>query len=415
MTSKIRPRWNPTWWTEYSYLNGTRTSFGVGAAVREWTDTFNGTELPNHRQLIAVGQNATTIANGTVIEYNPPTGSAEIEVEYLDAGIKNRKLMKRTGAILGSASPFPAFFISGYNLVDCETQARIKFLQKYRGSRTAFQGGQFLGELHETLMMLKHPALALRRGIDDYYGAVKERARRVAKHKRRKVIADTYLEYAFGWSPLINDIQSAAKLVYDQPKTYLDVISAEVTQALTSVDFRSENATGGGPLVVRFTVKGIGGVSVRYKGAVNATMSQPPSLAEFTGVSLTNFAPTAWELIPYSFLVDYFSNIGNVIDTASLGTVYLSWGVRTERQFFEYTSSAFDLYYPLNTDSHERFIHKSVNASGGRSYQQNFFRSPVGSVEVGILDLTFKIPGIDESRKWLNIGALAAKRRLPFD
>jgi hypothetical protein len=144
-------------------------------------------------------------------------------------------------------------------------------------------------------------------------------------------------------------------------------------------------------------------------------MSQPPSLAEFTGVSLTNFAPTAWELIPYSFLVDYFSNIGNVIDTASLGTVYLSWGVRTERQFFEYTSSAFDLYYPLNTDSHERFIHKSVNASGGRSYQQNFFRSPVGSVEVGILDLTFKIPGIDESRKWLNIGALAAKRRLPFD
>lgn len=56
-------------------------------------------------------------------------------------------------------------------------------------------------------------------------------------------------------------------------------------------------------------------VHVRYTGAINisAGVNTQAEVMDRFGLNLKQFIPTAWELLPWSFLADYFSNIGNVL------------------------------------------------------------------------------------------------------
>jgi hypothetical protein len=258
--------------------------------------------------------------------------------------------------------------------------------------------------------MLKSPAHALRQSIDKYFRTVTKRARRTSRGRQNAVVRETYLEYSFGWKPLINDINDIAKLVSGANDTYLKEIEATATVPIESIS--SKVQSGMSSMTIWFNYKTLGQVMVRYKGAVSASFEKPPSLAEFTGFGLSNFVPTIWNLIPYSFLVDYFTNIGNVIDAASLGSVRLAWGCRSERKSFQYQLGAGDS--PFTNTPTTILIHKSVNLSGFHSEQSASTRSRVTSVSAGIADTQFRIPGVDQPWKWLNIGALASLRQLPF-
>jgi len=181
------------------------------------------------------------------------------------------------------------------------------------------------------------------------------------------------------------------------------VISAEASDLQSSVNSRRQDQFGSVLYWVDFVTKGV--VTARYKGAVTATVS-PPTFAEQAGFSLSNFLPTVWNLIPYSFLVDCFTNIGQVIDGASLGTVYLSWGCKTIRRVRsrDIARSNATCVNGLNPRAY-------ISASGGHSEWVVFQRSAVSAVTVGLSDLSFRVPGIG-STKWLNIAALAHLRTL---
>jgi hypothetical protein len=51
--------------------------------------------------------------------------------------------------------------------------------------------------------------------------------------------------------------------------------------------------------------------------------------ARLLGFSPYDFVPTIWELIPYSFVVDYFTNAGEVIESATALDVRYLWGQET--------------------------------------------------------------------------------------
>jgi hypothetical protein len=44
------------------------------------------------------------------------------------------------------------------------------------------------------------------------------------------------------------------------------------------------------------------------------------------GFSWESFVPTVWELVPYSFILDYFTNIGDVLSAGLLVQSHLAWG-----------------------------------------------------------------------------------------
>jgi hypothetical protein len=107
-----------------------------------------------------------------------------------------------------------------------------------------------------------------------------------------------------------------------------------------------------------------------------------------------------YNLIPYSFLVDYFTNIGDILAASCFGRVNLSWGCRTKRG-------------ERMVSGQTRVFSSSLSIVGSGSSSglftdsyTSFERNPVNYVTVGVSDFHFRVPGFD-SLKWANIAGLA--------
>jgi len=369
-----------------------------------------GSDLPNWRKIIASGGNATTVfSSNEYVLYRVPV-HADC---YIDKNPTNPFSPIITcdfwGDQQGDGIPSSAA-IPGSQYVLADTLAREQFLKKYRKARTAFQSGVFFGELRETIRMIKSPAKALREGINDYYRTVKKRLRREKRrHKLKEIVGNTWLEYAFGWRPLIRDVEDAVSLACASPDRYKQNIGTSTSLSHKTEPQRiSRSAPSIGYPYWYLLCQQENTVMIRYKGAAQASMGAPP-FPEQLGLSWSNVLPTVWELIPFSFLVDYFTNIGDVIEGISTGVVTLSWGMRQEKAtrsvFMTTQSDLKNLQLALGHKNLRTF----VTGAGVTGHRKEYVRIPIDHVALGHRDLRFEIPGAN-SLKWLNIAALATLR-----
>lgn len=118
----------------------------------------------------------------------------------------------------------------------------------------------------------------------------------VSRHWRNKTVENRYLEYTYGWSPMIGDIVTAFKELSDQ-KPLPQVMKVSHSTKLRC-DFPS-NYTGRGYRIMKtncyFAVR-----SEKVRRSAEWNLINNPLL-------------TAWELVPYSFVVDWFIPIGDTI------------------------------------------------------------------------------------------------------
>lgn len=125
----------------------------------------------------------------------------------------------------------------------------------------------------------------------------------------RKQPADVWLEYHFGWEPLIQDIHDAVS-VFVEPvaDTFAKGVGKAQTRKVTRTKttdpshwFWLETSTS-----VDITVK---------TGASVAITNQNLALAGQLG--LLNPMAIAWEVVPFSFVVDWFANVGTVLQSCT--------------------------------------------------------------------------------------------------
>lgn len=383
--------------------DGTITQDLKSTSSQSYTETRDGNGMPDYKGKIRRGVNATTIYSASFKKLNKPSLHATGTVFTPNATPKTRtRTMFGTpsGWVGAPAEPF------GFDLSAAERTAREQFVAKYRKKRTAFQGGVFLGELRKTVQMIRRPAQALREAVDTARGAAKERARR--EKKPRRVIAATWLEYSFGMKPLINDVKDACSLATAHPFAAFEELSASGRQEIEAT--RINNEVTYGHTRAKWTQIDEGHTSVKIKGAIRAK-NAPPGFPEQLGLSWSNLVPTAWELIPYSFLIDYFTNVGRVIDGISTGTIDLAWGAKMSWKVRERFIAGVHLDQEYLEGFGNSQSRHSGNATGGGliSSASQYFRQPISSVAFGLSDVRFKLPG--SGTQWLNIGALIAGRR----
>jgi len=119
----------------------------------------------------------------------------------------------------------------------------------------------------------------------------------------RKSFSNNWLEFHFGWQPLMGDIHDACKVLNDPVKSF-SYERAKVTDPyryLDSHDF--------GSVIRNWSV--IGKQSVTQGCRIK--FAKPGSAHTLDQWGISNPLTIVWELIPFSFVVDWFVNVGDFI------------------------------------------------------------------------------------------------------
>lgn len=211
-----------------------------------------------------------------------------------------------------------------------------------------FNAPVFLAEASKTVDMVFGKAQQLHRAYRAFRRGNFVAARKALGVNSSKGWSNNWLEYKYGWMPVLQDIHGAAKTLADiQYKPRNHVFHSRVK----SVTMWNGNGMNG---AIHYEAKAWCRVRVNT-----------PSLSLGNKIGLLNPLTVAWELIPFSFVADWFVNIGDCIaeSTAFAGLTVLDGGTLrtsdTRGVCIEQNPSPFTV--PRNTTFHQR---RAVRESG---------------------------------------------------
>lgn len=300
-------------------------------------------------------------------------------------------------------------------LTEAENGAKTLFVSKVRQAQTALQGGVILGELGQTIRLIKSPFRRIGRVFGEYVDVLKKRRRTLRSlsvERRRDLIQDTWLEYSFGLRPLINDVNDGISAFNDiLGNDFLTTTSVRAAKERERVISTVTDATVG---QFEIDVVEIHKAIVIYLAGIGAATSAAGHSARSIGLDISNWAPTVWELVPYSFLVDYVTNIGDIISAASLCSQSTTWGCKIVVQEIRYESNAWRPKFiltqaptPYGTDGLRTWTPGIVSPGAFSSYVRTVTRSPsIGSL---VPSLEFSIP--NSAGKLMNLASLFIRSR----
>lgn len=333
------------------------------------------------RKLIRDGQDATTGASGWRRVW-------EADDTYLLARHKT----------LGFYTGQQAYDITGSGLTaDHYGQAWQlavgDFIKNAREVQHQFNAGAFLAELRETIGFLISPIQSVRRQSDRYYRRISGRAlwRENQVSKLRK-LSDYWLSYRFGVKPLLSDIDDAmhelADKVVGRPPTLPVRGKGKWDTATTTV-------TEGANLSIwryRRELTNFVKTDVVLRGRVRIDMPTqiifPPSLVRV----FEDFVPSLWEAVPWSWAVDYFTNVGDILSALTYlesNLLWANWTKRTVAERWEDVKyhhdpdydSSYDFYTEKGRTTSTRYYLWNRDSISPTSLVPSFvFKLPTGSV-----------------------------------
>lgn len=163
----------------------------------------------------------------------------------------------------------------------------------------------FLAEFKQTWTMFRHPLDNLHRFF------TKIRGKKNATSKGRALtlgqyLSNEWLTYRFGIRPLLSDISNSLKALGHRPRTVRKTSrgnSVTESQQTTAVTYPHGSVTTNFNHNIKHTLTTRAGV------LWEANMTT----LDFLGVNFASMPAAAWELIPYSFVVDWFANVGDYV------------------------------------------------------------------------------------------------------
>jgi len=118
-----------------------------------------------------------------------------------------------------------------------------------------------------------------------------------------KAFAANYLEYHYGWRPMVQDIYDACDVIQSPIKE-----SHPTGKASTGLIIYNPDPTA--PAEFSSRTRGLWSGHVRTGATVRITN---PNLWLANQLGLVNPASVAWELVPFSFVVDWFVNVEQML------------------------------------------------------------------------------------------------------
>lgn len=312
-----------------------------------WTNYLVGGDTPGWRERVKRHESATNGMSGSIqnIDFHPGQASYSYK-----RGTDDEFNYSVSGAIVANHDKAAWLSFDVDQVVEVKSVADIRFINRYNSLRSAFESGVFTGEIRETLNALRHPLKSFRSSMSEYlersrklkrsYGTNTGRRSRVnnaarseegAKRRLLGALGDSYLEFRFGIRPILGDINNIAKALNRPLETY-ETFSASAEKEFKDTSHWGSRTFGGTAWVLTsdddltaYEAKCVGQIA-HHNGATARSM-------ENFGVMPERFVPTLYELLPYSWLADYFTNLGDIVSAACVNFGDLAWFSRTQRRY----------------------------------------------------------------------------------
>lgn len=179
---------------------------------------------------------------------------------------------------------------------------------------------QTLGLLTSSVIALAQAIQAARHG--NFYGVAASvagfspwRTRNGKTRAWTDSSGNRWLEYQYGWKPLIDDVSTLVELANGQSKALLLMTAKRRTTENESLPVNTQSS------VYAFSAEGY----IRNECFTRLDYAiTDPKIAMLESLGLLNPFSLAWELVPFSFVIDWLIPIGNCLDalTTSLGITY---------------------------------------------------------------------------------------------
>lgn len=167
--------------------------------------------------------------------------------------------------------------------------------------------GESLAQVNKTREMLTdrcvqlaHFVGALRR--KDFASAARTlRTPKPSGATNKKALASNFLEYSYGWKPLVQDIWTSCDIL-QRPIGVERVRSSASSNHVYQYVFRDNDPSGSSGIDQNSTTK------VTVKMGAEVSISNP-NLWLANQLGLVNPVVTAWQILPWSLVVDWFINL----------------------------------------------------------------------------------------------------------
>jgi hypothetical protein len=133
-------------------------------------------------------------------------------------------------------------------------------------------------------------------------------------------------------------------------------------------------------------------------------------ISDILGLRPRDIIPTIWNLIPYSFLVDYFVNIGQIVSAIAVpwsGVKWCNYTTRTDK-IREVVYS----YKPNPATSSGLIVAFNQSPGNASLSATSFDRSAITSLPIARIEFTrpWQLTG----RQWVNLAALAVSQSIKY-
>jgi len=402
-----------------TYSDSSGQEFG-GGVYSSFQNFSNGFKNPYWKSQVKNGQNATTSFSWGYGNGSSPYFSIKWDIEWVDGG--GTLIGSRKGQTDGYArfDTLPVGVSVPPDVMIRVTNRCIRrFIDNCNEITSSFEAGQDAGEYHETLESIHRPLHSLHNSILSYLaqlGKLKRGIRNPAS--LRKVLADTYLEFRFGWLPLADDV---GKLIADAGRHRFPVYPVRSSAKETfkgAVERQTFGSVGYLPGSCVRSMSSNTSVSLRYQGAIRSNADSTGRISQAQSLRLlpSDWLPTAWDLLPYSWIADYFTNVGDIIQSLSFVSSNLVWAKKSlqteERISYSEVLPSFSPSAPLGYT----LSSGSVWCDGGAGEMSsiNGSRSAISPSDL-VPKFEFQIPV--SKFPYYNLAALYAsrvKRLIPF-
>lgn len=303
-----------------------------------WSDSVTGVREPAYKRLIAQKSNATTSRNGVLqtIVSRPVSGELEFWTHPTSTNTAYYRWYRVGGyepQVLPNFSP-PSLPVTGAGVQSADNQAIANLYKRLIGIETSVQSGEDFGEIGQTIRMLKRPLQSLTKFSTELATGQLRAVSIKNSAKAAKALADTTLEYRFGIKPLCSTVAEALVGLQNRDNVFkAHPFSAKGMSSQKSVSPPTDFSANGSLNYVQTITQT---QEVRYKGEWICRSDLPKrSVESVLGLRWKDVIPTLYNLAPYSWLLDYFTNVGDIVNSIAVPWSDVAWCCKTTRHHYK--------------------------------------------------------------------------------